>query len=185
MAPSRISDVGAQLSTFERVTAYTRGGFTIRGLGEPRFVPVSVVDDTFFQTLESAALVGRTFVPGDSAAVAVLSERVARQVGASIESLLGRSIAVGERTVTVIGVVPDAFAFPTQGTQVWIPARAVPAIAFDRSPDARRFQLLGRLDPHVTLPQASENVVRARKALDPDSRPTRWQSTSSDSTTPS
>src|SRR3954466_7757685 len=33
----------AQLSAFERVTAYAREGFTLRGLGEPRFVPVAIV----------------------------------------------------------------------------------------------------------------------------------------------
>src|SRR5439155_2206834 len=154
----RLDDWRARLSMFEHVTGYTQEGFSVRGLGEPRFVPVAIVDDTFFETLESAALAGRTFVRGDSAGVAVLSERVARQAGAGIDRLPGRSISVGDRTVTVIGVVPDAFAFPTQGTDVWIPARAVSGIAFDRSTDARRFRLLGRLNRRVTLQQAAEDV---------------------------
>jgi putative ABC transport system permease protein len=165
---ARTDEWRAQLSTFERVTAYAPEGFTLRGLGDPRFVPVAIVDDAFFQTLEITALRGRTFAPGDSAAVAVVGERVAREAGATVESLLGRSITVGETAVTVIGVVADAFAFPTEDTQVWIPARAVPAIAFDRSTDARRFRLLGRLHRYVTLEQARGNVVRVRKTLDPE-----------------
>lgn len=166
---TRIDDWRGQLSAFERVTAYTQGGgFTVRGLGEPNFVRVAVVDDRFFQTLDTAAVAGRTFVPGDSPAVAILSERVARQAGVSIETVVGRSIIVGETTVTVIGIMPEAFAFPTPGTAVWIPARAVPAIAFDRSPDERRFRLLGRLNRHATLQQASEEIVRVRRTLDPE-----------------
>jgi hypothetical protein len=108
------------LSTFDRVAAYAREGFTVLGLAEPRFEPVAVVDDTFFETLGSPALAGRTFGDGDgdSAATAVLSERVARQISGSIETVLGRSITVGERRVVVIGVMPDAFAFPSDGTLV-------------------------------------------------------------------
>ena len=108
------------------------------------------------------------FGPDDAAGVAVLSERVARQTGESMESLQGRRITVGEIAATVIGVMPDAFAFPSQGTDVWIPARAAPAIAFDGSRDARRFRLLGRLKPGVTFPRAGEDVLRARSALDPE-----------------
>ena len=99
---ARLDEWGRQLTTFERVSAYTQEGFSVHGLGEPRFVPAAIVDDTFFQTLESAVLAGRTFVRGDSVAVAVVSERVARQAAARIESVPGRSITVGETTVTVM-----------------------------------------------------------------------------------
>src|SRR5207237_9537820 len=67
----RLDDWRARLSMFEHVTGYTQEGFSVRGLGEPRFVPVAIVDDTFFETLESAALAGRTLVRGDSAGLAV------------------------------------------------------------------------------------------------------------------
>jgi putative ABC transport system permease protein len=164
---ARLDEWRGQLSTFDRVAAYAREGFTVLGLAEPRFEPVAVVDDTFFETLGSPALAGRTFGNGDSAAIAVLSERVARQISGSIETVLGRSITVGERRVVVIGVMPDAFAFPSDGTNVWIPARGVPAIAFDRSSDGRRFRLFGRLKRGVTLAQAGQDLLRARQALEP------------------
>jgi putative ABC transport system permease protein len=165
----RLEEWRSELSTFEQITAYAREGLTVRGLAEPRFVPVAVVDDTFFATLGSAALAGRTFAPGDSAAVAaVVSERLARQSGAPIETLPGRSVTVGEITATVIGVMPDVFTFPPEGVDVWLPARAAPAIAFDRSRDARRFRLIGRLKQGATFPQASEDVRRARSILDPE-----------------
>lgn len=164
----RLDDWRNQLSTFEHIAAYERGGFTVRGLTEPRFVPVAVVDDTFFETLGSTAFAGRTFSPADSGAIAVLSERAARQTGAPTESALGRSITVGEITATVIGVMPDAFAFPSQAIDVWIPARVAPAIAFDRSSDERRFRLLGRLKRGVSFAQAREDVLRARQRLEPD-----------------
>jgi putative ABC transport system permease protein len=157
-----------ELSTFEEIAGYTREGLTVRGLTEPRFVPVAVVTDTFFDTLGTPPRAGRTFVSGDSVPVAVISERIARQAASSIESLLGRSITVGDVAVTVIGTMPDAFAFPAGGVDVWIPARAVSAIAFDRTSDARRFRLIGRVTPGLTLAQSRADLQGAREALDPE-----------------
>jgi putative ABC transport system permease protein len=165
---TQLEDWRGRLASFEEIAGYAAEGFTVRGLAEPRFLMVAVVDDRFFETLGSTALTGRTFARHDSGAVAVLSERVARQSGAPIENLPGRTIAIGEMTATIVGVMPAAFEFPSQGTGVWIRGQAVPAIAFDRSPDARRFRLLGRLKPGVTLQQAGEDVRRNGSALDPE-----------------
>ncbi len=167
---TQVDDWRARLSSFEGVTAYASEGFTVRGLAEPRFLLTAVVDESFFDTLGSTALAGRTFRHIESGPVAVVSARVARQSGASIETLLGRSITLGTITATVIGVMPDAFAFPSEGTGLWIPGHALPGIAFDRSSDARRFRLLGRLKPGVTFARAGEEVLHARYVLDSASR---------------
>ncbi|HEY7058098.1 MAG TPA: hypothetical protein VH458_16290, partial [Vicinamibacterales bacterium] len=45
IAIGRMNDWRAQLATFDGVSAYTRLGFAVRGLGEARFVPIAVVDD--------------------------------------------------------------------------------------------------------------------------------------------
>lgn len=58
------------LSTLEDVGAYAGGGFTVRGLDEPRYVPVAAVDEHFFETLGTPALAGRAFRPSDSEPVA-------------------------------------------------------------------------------------------------------------------
>ncbi|MCA1652504.1 MAG: ABC transporter permease, partial [Acidobacteria bacterium] len=155
-----------QLSNFERVGAYTAAGSIVRGLDEPRFAPVATVDEEFFATLGTAALAGRTFGRGEDA-VAVLSERVAEQTGIPVSALLGRNIMVGAVPATVIGIMPATFAFPSQATAVWVPARSSAALAFDRSRDERRFRLVGRLQPGVTLAQANDVVSAARRQLVP------------------
>jgi putative ABC transport system permease protein len=165
---ARLPEWREQLSNLEQVAAYAGSGFTVRGLDEPRFLPVASVDEGFFETLRSAPLAGRAFAPSDSEPVAVLSERLARQTGIPLASLLGRSIIVGEVTATVIGVMSADFAFPSQGTAVWMPARSAPAVSFDRSQDERRFRLIARLKPGVTIAQANANVAAARQRLVPD-----------------
>jgi putative ABC transport system permease protein len=167
----RMNEWRAQLATFEGLSGYMRLGFALRGLGEARFVPIAVVDDAFFETLGGTTLAGRTFGSRDTAAVAVVTARLARQAGLSPGDAIGRSVVVGDRPLTVIGVMPPAVAFPSDGIEAWIPARVAPGIAFDRSSDQRRFRLLGRLKPGVPIAAAHDDLSRAARQLEPDSEP--------------
>jgi putative ABC transport system permease protein len=144
------------------VAGYGRDRFTVRGAGEPRLAGVALVDDEFFDTLGARPVAGTPFRRGDSMAGAVVSARFVREAGASSSAdLLGRTLTVGVTPVAIVAVMPAAFAFPAANIDVWIPAQAAPGIAFDRSPDARRFQLVGRLRPGVSLAQARDDVARA------------------------
>lgn len=163
---ARIEDWRRALSAFERVSAYRDEGFTVTIAGEPRLLPVALVDDHFFDTLGTTPRVGRAWRPGESGAV-VISERLARQANSAPAALLGTPVTVGGATLTVAAVMPAAFAFPAQRVDVWMPAAAVPAIAFDRSADARHYRLIGRLKPGVTLAQASADATRVREQIAP------------------
>lgn len=167
----QISEWRRQLPAFERMAGYARDRFTVRGAGEPRLAAVALVDDEFFDTLEARPLAGRLFRPGDPIDVAVVSEQFARQAGGSPEALVGRTLTLGTTAVTVVAVTPAAFAVPSERVDAWMPAAAAPGIAFDRSEDARRFQIVGRLRPGASLDQARDDAARARRAMDPDADP--------------
>jgi putative ABC transport system permease protein len=165
-----IDDWRHQLSTLDRVGAYAREGLTVRGLGEPRYVPAAVVDSGFFDVLATPALVGQLLSAHDSGAVAVLSERLARQAGGSLDSLIGRGITVADTPVTVVGIVPDAFGVPSAATEVWIPVGAAPPIPFDSSRNERRGQLVGRMKTGVSIADVRQEISRVGAALDPEFR---------------
>ncbi|HEY7056396.1 MAG TPA: ABC transporter permease, partial [Vicinamibacterales bacterium] len=171
IAIGRMNDWRAQLATFDGVSAYTRLGFAVRGLGEARFVPIAVVDDAFFETLGGATLAGRTFGSADTGPVALVTARLARLAGLSPADAIGKAIIVGDRPLTVIGVMPPVFAFPSDAIEAWIPARVAPGIAFDRSSDQRRFRLLGRLRPGVPITAARDDFARVARQLEPGSQP--------------
>lgn len=159
---ARVDDWRRTLSSFDRISGYAREGVTVTIAGEPRLAAVAVVDDAFFTTLGAAPRVGRAWAAGDASGV-IVSERLARQAGPSIEALLGTRALVGDAPLTIIGVMPAAFAFPSQGIDAWMPAAAAPAIAFDRSADARHFRLIGRMQPGVTLLHARDDATRVRR----------------------
>ncbi len=168
---AQLNDWRAQLATFDGLSGYIRLGFTVRGLGEPRLEPIAVVDDAFFETLGGATLAGRTFGSDDTAPVGLITARFARLAGLSPSEAIGKTITVGDRPLTVIGVMPPAFAFPSDAIEAWIPARVAPTIAFDRSSDQRRFRLLGRLKPGVPTAAAHDDLARVARQLEPGSEP--------------
>jgi putative ABC transport system permease protein len=162
----RIEDWRRALSAFGGAAAYRHEGFTVTIAGEPRLLPVALVDDHFFDTLGARPRAGRTWSAGESGAV-VVSERLARQTNTAPAALVGTPVTVGGAALTVAGVMPAAFAFPAQQVDVWMPAAAAPAIAFDRAADARHYRLIGRLKPGVTLSQASADATRVRDEIAP------------------
>jgi predicted permease len=76
-------------------------------------------------------------------------------------ALVGRSIVLGGRSVTVVGVMPDGFAYPARRFELWLPLQGAlgsrPSVTENRA--LRIFTLVVRLAPGV---EASEVVERAR-----------------------
>ena len=157
------------LASFESSGAYARDSFTVYDTGDPRLTSVAVVDQGFFDTLRAPARAGRTPNVSDGGATVVVSERFARQAGAAIGDILGQRIVVGEAPLTVVGVMPPAFAFPSEQTDVWMPMAAAPAVVFDKSNDSRRFHLVGRLKAGTSLARVRDEAIRAAAAVEPQS----------------
>ena len=121
---------------------------------------------SFFETLGSQALVGRTFLPQEDGAearrVMVLSHAAWRQYFDMDPDVVGSTVPVGARRepFTVVGVMPPAFQFPP-GAEVWTPVgRELAGIFRQNEMDAgvQRglgvLYVVGRLAPGRTLDQA-------------------------------
>lgn len=166
---TQIDDWRSRLSVFDRLIAYAAEGLVISGGGDTRLVRGAYVDDDFFEVLHARPAAGRVLVRGETG-VAVLSERFVRASGRSADAWLGRQILAGDSALTVVGVLPEHFAFPAANSEIWIPARHARPIVFDRSPDARRFRLAGWLRPGVSPATAAGEVDRVQRELQPDAR---------------
>jgi predicted permease len=165
----RLAAWRSAMPAFRGLSGYATEAFTVRGLPDPQFVPAAVVDESFFDTLGTAPLAGRTLGAGDRAA-AVVSRRLAGKSAETPASIVGRSIVVGDSRLVVVGVMPDAFAFPDPDVDIWVPARAMAPVAFDRSRDVRRLHLFGRLAPGASIAEATTELHRAEADLNAESR---------------
>lgn len=106
-----------------RVTSISASGdfstidFTMIGLGaEPRVVKAGVVGGTFFEVMGLRPVRGRLLTPQDdgpkAAGAAVLTYRFWTTALNSDATVIGKTIRLGPRTATVVGVLEPSVPYP-------------------------------------------------------------------------
>lgn len=133
-----IDEMGVSLGTFvhyrqlsetlEKLAVYAAAPLTVTGTGEAERVDGARVSSEFFPLLLAGApLAGRmpdeADAGPDSEPVAVLSPDFARKRFGSEGAALGQRLEVNGKPVTIVGVVPAGFDFPSKDTQVWTALR--------------------------------------------------------------
>jgi hypothetical protein len=146
----------------QRFLAAWRGGAAQRARDD--------VTDGFFDTLGLAPLRGATRdIAGTNTSVA-LSARLVDEIGRD-GPWRERGITLGTNDVRVGAVMPPSFTFPSDRTDLWVPADAVPIVTFFTSRDQRRFNLIGRITGGATLQQAQDDVRRVAREVDAERAP--------------
>jgi putative ABC transport system permease protein len=92
--------------------------FTTVGLGEPRVVRAGVVGGSYFEVMGLRPVVGRLLGPADdgpkAAGAAVLTYRFWTTTLGSDASLIGKTIRLGDRTATIVGVLEPSVPYPAE-----------------------------------------------------------------------
>ncbi len=128
------------------------------------------VSDNYFSALGVPAVRGRVLEPADLAAdgespVALISYRLWQSRFAGAEDVVGRTLRVNSRPLTIIGVTPEPFQGTTLGLQfdVFLPATMAPEIAQGsrelRARGVRGYAVLGRLAPGASEQDAAREVA--------------------------
>ena len=106
---------------------------------------------------------GRPFTQGDASKgappLAIIGEAFARRLFGGPRAALGRTFVTGSETVTVVGVMPATFRFPTASEEIWRP------FDFDSWPNNGSVRNVARLTPGQTLDSAIAAVVHRREAV--------------------
>jgi predicted permease len=144
------------MTSVVEINAFRETSETMR-LGDflPETVRIAAMSAGGFHVARVPPLVGRVFTPDDereaAPPVAVIGYTVWQSRFEQSRSVLGQQIRLGTVQYTVVGVMPEGFAFPVNH-QYWIPLRANPsAIARGAGPDLFVF---GRLAPGATMASA-------------------------------
>jgi len=136
------------------------------------------VSGTFFDVLGVRPIAGRFFSTEEQAdvsgkyPVAVIGARLWRQHFHSDLKIIGKTIRLNRRYLTVVGVAPDEFAGTTVGSSydVWMPLAMESALiggpaAELQTRDNRRWNLLARLKAGVPLTQARAEIQTISERL--------------------
>jgi putative ABC transport system permease protein len=172
VSPADFFDWKSQSRSFEGFAAYSGWPITLLEADRPEVVPAERVTDEFFKTLRVQPLLGRVFRPEefkDGGNVMILSHRLWQRRFGGDPGIVGKTLAVEQSRVTVVGVMPPDFKLPATA-EAWVP------VAQDsgemRLRASRYFQAVARLKPGVTREQAEAEMrtIAARlEAQYPDS----------------
>jgi predicted permease len=142
---------------------------------EPLLLEYRAVSGNFFDVLGARAALGRTLTLADDrhgvALAIVLSHGLwQRQFGGDPRAI-GRSVLLGRRLYTIVGIMPLAFTYPER-PDAWVPI--VPAVErfsvpgepdFVNNRDVSVLLVVGRLKPRVPIEAARSDVDRIVREL--------------------
>jgi len=145
--------------------------FAMTGLGgEPRMVKAGVVNGSFFEVMGLRAVLGRLLGAGDdgpdAAGVAVLTYRFWATSLNADPGVIGKTIRLGQRTATVIGVLEPSVPYPADteiiANVVTSPHHLGATMVTSRT--HRMTELFGRLAPGVSI-EAARAEMNALQAV--------------------
>lgn len=132
---------------------------TITGRGEPAQAGATFVTGNLFETLGVSPVRGTTFtmeeLPSDGAGQTVISHALWQEWFGGSPNVVGQTLVMDGRPMTVMGVMPRGFRF-MYDTDLWLPPWPG-----NSNPINRRFHnwlVVGRLSPDVSLASARSEV---------------------------
>lgn len=162
-----------QTQTFDQLAAFRQWSWQLTQTGEPEQLQGVRVSANFFDALGAMPLVGQKFTADQDQEgvepVAIISYRLWQRQFGGDRNIVGKTLMLNGRTVTVTGVMPSGFEFPgganmIPGLQfatkndIWMPLAMT---AQERgNQGSLNLALLGRLKSGITVAQA-ENETRA------------------------
>ena len=161
-----LRDLQAGVKTLTAFGDFSTIEFTMVGLGEPRVVRAGVVGGSYFDVMGLRAVRGRLLDATDdgprAAGAAVLTHRFWTTTLQSDPSAVGKTIRLGDRSATIVGVVEPSVPYPTEteiiANVVTSPHHLDATMVEGRV--HRMTELFGRLSPGVDL-EAARAELRA------------------------
>jgi predicted permease len=164
-----IQDWETRSHFFQQIAYYAGQVPTLGGTSNPKLVPQIVSSSNLFDLLQAKPMMGRTFLPDDGKSghdnVVILSATTWREVYHADPKIISRSVPVNGIPYTVIGVMPDGFAFPanTGDNSIWTPIPADGKTLHDRS--SGFLSVIGRLRTGVTMAEATHEMNSIHEQL--------------------
>ena len=167
VAPANFLDWKEQSHAFEELAAYRRWDINLTGVDEPERIQGYLVTPSFFRVLGLKPILGRTLAndeaePGHDQVVVVSRGFWQRRL-ASAPDAAGKSISLGGRSYTIVGVMPEDFDYPL-ATDLWAPL----ALSNEESNQRanRSLLVLGRLKAGTPVAQAGVEMETIGRRLE-------------------
>jgi len=162
-------DIREAARSYSGLTMFMGAGVNVADEGKaPEQFGGAYVSANTFQMIGQRPVMGRDFTAADDRPGAdptvMLGNGIWKNRYGSDPSVIGRSIKVNSLTATVIGIMAPDMKFPFN-TDLWIPLSMLPPELSNSKRGVRQFQVMGRLKPGVTLPQARAELQNIEEKL--------------------
>ena len=146
--------------TFERLSMYSGGGVGLKETERVEMIPSARVTTNFFETFGVTPALGRTFVNAEGFSsgprAIILSHRIWQTRYGGDPAIVDSTIKTDAGAVTVVGVMPPEFKYPSYA-EVWTPlARDGGEMKLRAN---RYFQVVGRIKPAETIESAQSELT--------------------------
>ena len=177
-----IDDFKARATTITAFGDFSVIGFNMVGFGEPRVVQAGVVSGSYFEVMGLRPVLGRLIDRSDdgkdAAGVVVLTHRFWSTSLEADPNVLGKTIRLGPRPATVIGVLEPSVPYPADteiiANVVTSPHHLGATMVTERT--HRMTELFGRLAPGASVEDARAELTAihdSMKGEHPDAYSTR------------
>jgi putative ABC transport system permease protein len=172
------TDWRAQNQSFEKMGVYNRGSYNLTGAGEAERIVTAQISADLFSVLRVNALHGRLFTndedkPG-AAPVVILSYGLWQRRFGGQTSILNQAITLNGKSYTVIGIMPQSYAYPTRA-EMYVPVGQLSdQPGWQQRGNHPGLYGVARLKPGVTIEQADADMNTIAVNLEkqyPDSNP--------------
>src|SRR5688572_27438629 len=167
-----LDDLKSRVTTFSGVGDFSTVDFTLIGLGgEARTVKAGVVGGAFFDVMGLRPVLGRLLNAHDdgpkASGAAVLTYRFWTTSLNSDPGVVGKTIRLGARSATVVGVLEPSVPYPVDteiiANVVTSPHHLDATMVTERT--HRMTELFGRLKPEASLDQARAELTAVHAAM--------------------
>jgi len=163
-------DRRAGVAGFADCALFHRQSFNLSETNEPERIVSLRASPSLFSTLQAAPALGRPFTddearPGAPATI-VLSHDLWKNRFGSDRNILNRTIRLNGEPITVIGIMPEGFYFPSPRVQAWVPFAFTDAQRSDGERGHEYSTMIARLKPGATFAQVQRDLdtIQARNA---------------------
>src|SRR5215204_6252554 len=166
-----LRDLQSRVKSISAFGDFSTIEFTMIGLGEPRTVRAGVVGGSYFEVMGLSPVIGRLLTASDDGpkaeGAAVLTHRFWTTAFHGDAAVIGRTIRLGDRTATVVGVLEPSVPYP-QETEIIANVVTSPHHLDATMVDGRvhrMTELFGRLAPSADLETARAELRAAHGAI--------------------
>jgi putative ABC transport system permease protein len=163
---TKFTEISEQNKSLASVAAFYPYTLSLVSEREPELVNGMRISEDFFRVLGIAPLLGRSFLPEEETPggndVAILSDSFWHNHFAADPGLLGKTLSLDGKSVTVVGILPAGFHFPLQfpEPEVWLPRVSESSLLTPQQihSGAGYLSMIARLGPGETISRAQAEL---------------------------